>query len=38
MSYLINNIKKDYKLTIIDKMNNLSDKLDLIKAFMNALK
>ncbi len=38
MPYLIDNMKKDYKLTTADKINDLSDKLDLIKAFMNALK
>lgn len=38
MPYLIDNMKKDYKLTTIDKINDLSDKLDLIKAFMNAMK
>lgn len=38
MPYLIDNMKKDYKLTTADKINDLSDKLDLIKAFMNAFK
>ena len=38
IEYLIENMKKDYKLTTIDKINDLSNKLDLIKAFMNAFK
>lgn len=38
MPYLIDNMKKDYKLTTMDKINDLSNKLDLIKAFMSALK
>ena len=38
MEYLIEDMKKEYKLTTIDKINDLSDKLDLVKAFVNAFK
>ena len=38
MEYLIDEMKVKYKLTTADKINDLSDKLDLIKAFMNAFK
>ena len=38
LEYLIEEYKKEYKLTTADKINDLSNKLDLIKAFMNAFK
>ena len=38
MPYLIDEMKKKYKLTTEDKINDLSNKLDLIKAFMNTFK
>ena len=38
MNYLIDEMKEKYKLTTADKINDLSDKLDLIRTFMNALK
>ncbi len=38
LNELIEEMKKEYKLTTADKINEISDKLDLIKAFMNALK
>lgn len=38
LNYLEEEMKKAYKLTTIDKINELSNKLDLIKAFMNAFK
>ena len=38
LNELIDEMKKEYKLTTADKINEISDKLDLIKAFMNALK
>lgn len=31
-------MKKNYKLTTTDKINSISDKLDLIKTFMNMIK
>ena len=38
IEYLIDEMKVKYKLTTADKINDLSDKLDLIRAFMNAFK
>ncbi len=38
IEYMIKQMKETYKLTTTDKINNLSDKLDLIKTFMNVLK
>ncbi len=38
LEYMIDEMKKKYKLTTADKINELSDKLDLVKAFMNAFK
>lgn len=38
INYMIKEMKETYKLTTSDKINNLSDKLDLIKTFMNMLK
>ena len=38
IEYLEEEMKEKYKLTTIDKINELSNKLDLIKAFMNAFK
>ena len=38
MPYLIDEMKKNYKLTTADKINELSNKLDLIRTFMNAFK
>ena len=38
IDYLIEEMKKDYKLTTEDKINEISNKLDVIKAFMNAFK
>ena len=35
---MVENMKEAYKLTTADKINDLSEKLDLIKAFMNVLK
>jgi hypothetical protein len=35
---LIDEMKVKYKLTTADKINNISEKLDLIKTFMNVLK
>ena len=35
---LVDDMKKAYKLTTIDKINELSNKIDLIKTFMNAFK
>ncbi len=37
-NYFVDDMKKSYKLTTTDKINEISDKLDLIKAFMNAFK
>ncbi len=31
-------MKKEYKLTAEDKINNISDKLNLIQSFMNMIK
>lgn len=31
-------MKEKYKLTVSDKINNISEKLDLLKTFMNVLK
>ena len=36
--YLIDEMKVKYKLTTADKINDLLNKLDLIKAFMNVFK
>ena len=38
IEYLVDEMKKEYKLTTADKIEDLSNKLDLIKAFMNAFK
>lgn len=38
INYLIRDMKEKYKLTTSDKINNLSEKLDLIRTFMNVLK
>lgn len=38
MEYLIEEMKVKYKLTTTDKINEISNKLDLIKAFMSAFK
>ena len=35
---VIENMKKDYKLTFEDKIDDLNNKMNLIKAFMDALK
>ena len=33
-----NEMKKEYKLTIEDKINNFSEKLDLVSTFFNMMK
>lgn len=38
INYLTDEMKKKYKLTTADKINELSNKLDLIKTFMNVFK
>ena len=38
LNYLEKKKKKAYKLTTTDKINDLSNKIDLIKTFMNAFK
>ncbi|MBO6145172.1 MAG: YlbE-like family protein [Bacilli bacterium] len=38
LNYLEEEMKKAYKLTTTDKINDLSNKIDLIKTFMNAFK
>ncbi len=38
INIMIDKMKEKYKLTTADKINDLSDKLDLIKTFMNVLK
>ncbi len=38
LSSLTDEMKEKYKLTTADKINELSNKLDLIKTFMNVLK
>lgn len=38
INLLIDEMKEKYKLTTADKINDLSNKLDLIKTFMNVLK
>lgn len=35
---MVDEMKEKYKLTTADKINNISEKLDLIKTFMNILK
>ena len=35
---MVDQMKEKYKLTTADKINNISEKLDLIKTFMNVLK
>ena len=35
---MVEHMKEQYKLTTADKINDLSEKLDLIKTFMNVLK
>lgn len=38
VEYMIQEMKEKYKLTTTDKINDLSEKLDLIRTFMNVLK
>ena len=38
MPYLVEEMKKEYKLTTSDKINEISNKLDLIRAFISAFK
>lgn len=38
LNYIEEEMKKAYKLTTTDKINDLSNKIDLIKTFMNAFK
>lgn len=38
INILVDEMKEKYKLTTADKINNISEKLDLIKTFMNVLK
>lgn len=38
ISTMVDQMKEKYKLTTADKINNISEKLDLIKTFMNVLK
>lgn len=38
ISILIDEMKEKYKLTTADKINSISEKLDLIKTVMNVLK
>lgn len=38
INYLIQEMKVKYKMTTADKINNISEKLDLIRTFMNILK
>ena len=38
LTNMVEEMKKEYKLTTIDKINDLSNKLDLIKIFMNTFK
>ena len=38
MPNLIEKMKIEYKITTSDKINEISNKLDLVKAFMNAFK
>lgn len=38
IEYMIQEMKEKYKLTTTDKINELSEKLDLIRTFMNVLK
>ncbi len=35
---MVDDMKEKYKLTTADKINNISEKLDLIRTFMNVLK
>lgn len=35
---MVDQMKEKYKLTTADKINSISEKLDLIKTFMNVLK
>lgn len=35
---MVDQMKEKYKLTTADKINSVSEKLDLIKTFMNVLK
>lgn len=38
INYLIQEMKVKYKMTASDKINDISQKLDLIRTFMNVLK
>lgn len=38
IEYLEEEMKEKYKLTTADKINDLSNKLDLVRAFMDAFK
>lgn len=38
ITYLIDDMKTNYKLRTEDKINELSNKLDIIQAFMNTFK
>lgn len=38
INILVDEMKEKYKLTTADKINSISEKLDLIKTFMNVLK
>ena len=38
MPYLVEEMKKNYKLTTADKINEISNKLDLVRAFVSAFK
>ncbi len=38
INILVDEMKEKYKLTTADKINNISEKLDLIRTFMNVLK
>ena len=38
IEYMIQEMKEKYKLTTTDKINELSEKLDLIRTFRNVLK
>ncbi len=38
IKYAMDEMKKQYKLTTADKINEISNKLDLVRTFMNAFK
>lgn len=38
IEYAMDEMKKQYKLTTADKINEISNKLDLVRTFMNAFK